>query len=184
MIQSARSNQFRFNFPRTFVPRVIVDKYKPYLQKIPGNIVYEPIDFINYSIQSLSFVGSSYDSVEQIDNPGVKRQYRGSLPTAELYGKEITVTFQLFDGFFNYWMMTDIFTYYYNLGGQTPYTPEGTRVQFLDSEGNIMVTAGLERVLFSSIADLELNFSSNTAEFVTFDCTFIYNKLDIKLELQ
>ena len=114
MIQSARSNQFRFNFPRTFVPRVIVDKYKPYLQKIPGNIVYEPIDFINYSIQSLSFVGSSYDSVEQIDNPGIKRQYRGSLPTAELYGKEITVTFQLFDGFFNYWMMTDIFTYYYN----------------------------------------------------------------------
>ncbi len=184
MIQSARSNQFRFNFPRTFVPQPVIDKYKPYLNRIPGNIITEPIDFVNYSIQSLSFVGSSYDPVEQVDNPGIKRQYRGSLPTQELYGKEITVTFQLFDGFFNYWMMTDIFTHYYNQGGNVPYIPEGTRIEFLDSEGTIVVSSEMQRVLFSSIADLELNYSSNTAEFVTFDCTFIYNKLATKLEIQ
>ena len=184
MIQSARSNQFRFNFPRTFVPRSVVDKYKPYINRIPGNIITEPIDFVNYSIQSINFVGSSYEPVEQVDNPGIKRQYRGSLPTQELYGKELTVTFQLFDGFVNYWMMTDIFTHYYNLGGEVPYIPEGSRLELLDSEGNIVISAEMQRVLFSSIADLELNFSTNTAEFITFDCTFIYNKLLTKLELQ
>jgi hypothetical protein len=184
MLQSARSNQFIFNFPRTFVPAEVASKYKTYLNRIPGNIISEPIDFLNYSIQSINFVGSSQDPVQQVDYPGIKRQYRTSFPVEELYAKELTVTFQLFDGFFNYWMMNDIFVYYYGLDGKHPYLPEGSRIQFLDSEGNIMVTVELERMLFQSIADLELNFSSNTAEFKTFDCTFVYNKLTTKLELQ
>ena len=55
---SAKNNQFRFEFPRTFIPSEIVDKYKPFIQKMPGNMISEPIDFFNYGIQSLNIPGA------------------------------------------------------------------------------------------------------------------------------
>ena len=67
MLVSARNNQFRFNFPKTFIPKEIIDKYRPYLNRIPGNMIKEPIDFLNYGIQGLNLPGPSYDPVEQFD---------------------------------------------------------------------------------------------------------------------
>ena len=51
MILSARNNQFKFDFPRTFIPKEIAKKYKPFLTRIPGGLIKEPIDYWNYGIQ-------------------------------------------------------------------------------------------------------------------------------------
>ena len=48
MILSARNNQFKFEFPRNFIPKEIADKYKPYLNRMPGSMIKEPIDYFNY----------------------------------------------------------------------------------------------------------------------------------------
>ena len=44
MFLSSRNNQFKFDFPRKFIPQPIVDKYKPFINKMPGGMIKEPID--------------------------------------------------------------------------------------------------------------------------------------------
>ena len=78
MILSARNNQFKFDFPRNFIPKEIAEKYKPFLTRIPGGLIKEPIDYWNYGIQSLNLPGPSFDAVTQVDYPGNQRAFRSS----------------------------------------------------------------------------------------------------------
>ena len=50
---SGLNNNFRFTFPKLFVPQEIEDKYSPVLNRIPGNMCDNVVDFLNYSIQSV-----------------------------------------------------------------------------------------------------------------------------------
>lgn len=183
MILSARNNQFKFEFPRTFIPKEIADKYRPYLNRIPGGLIKEPIDYFNYGIQSMNLPGPSFDPVTQNDFPGNTRRFRTSLPKQELFDKSLTVTMQAFDGWVNYWMAVELFDYYYKLDGKNPFVPEGVGLQMLDGEGNIFVTIQLKDMVMNGVSALDLNFSSNTIEFQTFDIDFTYNILDVKVNL-
>ena len=183
MILSARNNQFKFDFPRNFIPKVISDKYKPFLNRIPGGLIKEPIDYWNYGIQSLNLPGPSFDAVTQVDYPGNQRAFRSSIPKQQLFDKTMTVTMQAFDGYVNYWMAVEMFEHYYKLSGKHPYLPEGVGVQMLDADGNVFVTIKLKDMIMSSVGALDLNFSSNTIEFQTFDITFGYNILDVVVNI-
>lgn len=183
MILSARNNQFRFEFPRTFIPKEIADKYRPYLNRIPGGLIKEPIDYFNYGIQSMNLPGPSFDAITQNDFPGNTRSFRSSLPKQELFDKNLTVTMQAFDGWINYWMAVELFDYYYKQSGKKPFVPEGVGLQMLDGEGNIFVTVQLKDMILNGVSALDLNFSSNTIEFQTFDLNFTYNILDIAVNL-
>jgi hypothetical protein len=183
MLVSARNNQFSFSFPRNFIPKQIADKYRSYFNKMPGGLIKEPIDFFNYGIQSINLPGPSFTPVEQNDAPGITRRFRSSLPKEELIDTSLTVTMQAFDGWVNYWMAVEIFDYYYALGSKNQYIPEGVGIEMLDGEGYALVTVNLKDMLMSSVGSLDLNFSSNTVEFKTFDITFIYNRLDIAVNL-
>ena len=182
MLLNSRNNLFQFNFPKTFMPKEVSNKYKAYLNRIPGNVIEEPIDFINYTIQSINIPGMGYDAVEQSKYPGRNVQWRDAKPVQELFQKEATITFQLVDGFINYWMMLDILKYYYSFENRQPFI-EDLNVRMMDSEGQAIVTARLSRVLMKSISDLSLSFASNVAEFNTFDLTLGYNELDVVIEL-
>jgi len=183
MILSARNNQFKFEFPRNFIPKEIADKYRPYLNRIPGGLIKEPIDYFNYGIQSMNLPGPSFDPVSQNDFPGNTRNFRTSLPKQELFDKTLTITMQAFDGWVNYWMAVELFDFYYKKNGKDPFIPEGVGLQMLDGEGNIFVTVQLKDMIINGVSALDLNFSSNTIEFQTFDIDFTYNILDIAVNL-
>jgi len=53
----------------------------------------------------------------------------------------------------------------------------------LDGEGNVLVTVKLRQMIWISVSNLDLNFSSNTVEFQTFDLTFHHNFLEFKVDL-
>ena len=81
-------------------------------------------------------------------------------------------------------MCIEIFNYYYSLGGnKNLYIPSPVGVQMLDAEGNNIVTAHLDQIIFNAVGALDLNFSSNTIEFQTFELNFTYNILDIKVNI-
>lgn len=183
MILSARNNQFRFDFPRNFIPKEIANKYRPYLNRIPGGLIKEPIDYFNYGIQSMNLPGPSFDPVTQNDFPGNTRSFRSSLPKQELFDKSLTVTMQAFDGWVNYWMAVETFDYYYQRSGKEAFVPEGVGLQMLDGEGNVFVTVRLKDMIMTGVSALDLNFSSNTVEFQTFDVDFTYNILDVAVNL-
>lgn len=183
MFLTGRNNQFRFEFPRPFIPKEIADKYRPFINKIPGSMIKEPIDLFNYTIQSINLPGPSYDPVSQIDYPGLTRNFKASQPFQQNYDKTLNVTCKAIDGYVNYWMTVEIFNYYYSLGGNENLYLPPLNIQMLDAEGNNIVLVQLDQVVFNSIGSLDLNFSSNTIEFQTFELGFTYNILDIKINI-
>jgi hypothetical protein len=182
MLLDARNNLFQFSFPRNFIPKEISDKYKPYLNRMPGNVIEEPIDFINYTIQSINLPGMGFEPVTQAQYPGRNIVWRNTLPTQELFQKEFTVTFQLVDGYINYWILLDTLNYYYRFSNGQKFI-EDLNVRMTDSEGNILVTARIKRPLIKNIGDLSMSFASNVAEFSTFELSIGYNELEVIIEL-
>ena len=182
MILNSRNNLFNFQFPRTFIPKEVADKYKKYLNRMPGNIITEPIDFINYSIQGVSIPGISFDPVTQSPNDGTIIYKRGALPIQNLIERQFTVTMQLLDGFINYWIMQDTLLYYYSKAVKEG-SIDDIKLQVLDAEGIHVASVVFEKPIMNTISELELNMSQNIAEFNTFTIDFHYNKFSIQLEI-
>lgn len=183
MILNSRNNLFDFRFPRKFIPEEVAAKYKPYLNKIPGNLLAEPVDFVNYSIQGLNIPGVSFDPTTQADNDGTTRYHRGAIPIQNTVERQFTVTFQLLDGYINYWIMMDTLLYYYARTTKEPYIQPLT-LRILDSEGSSVAYMQFERVIMNSINELSLSMADNVAEFSTFEVTFFYNRLNLRLEIE
>jgi hypothetical protein len=182
MILNSRNNLYNFKFPRNFIPQEVADKYRKYLNRMPGNILTEPIDFINYSIQGINLPGVSFDPVTQNNNDGTVRYHRGAQPLQNLIEREFTVTMQLLDGFINYWIMNDTLLYYYSREERQPFL-EDLKLQIMDSEGIHVISAQFHQPILKSISELDLNMSQNVAEFNTFNLTFNYNKYSLVLEI-
>ena len=66
---SGKNNNFKFSFPKPFVPKEIEDKYSPILNMIPGNMCTTVVDFLNYSIKSVELEVNpvEYEPIEQVD---------------------------------------------------------------------------------------------------------------------
>jgi len=182
MILNSRSNLFNFKFPKSFIPKEVADKYRPYLNRMPGNLIEEPIDFINYTIQGISIPGASFDPSEQNFNDGTTVYKRGFIPLQNLVNRELTVKMQLLDGFINYWILTDTLMYHYNKDNSKSYIDD-LKLQLLDAEGVHVMSAVFEKPIMNSISELELNMAENVAEFSTVDVSFFYNKFNLVNEL-
>ena len=183
MILNSRNNTFDFKFPRNFIPAEVAEKYKTYLTKVPGSMLAEPIDFVNYSIQGVNIPGVSFDPISQADNDGSIRYQRGAVPIQNTIERQFTVTMQLLDGFINYWIMMDTLLYYYARSTTEPYT-EPLTLRILDAEGASVAYMEFQKPIMNSINELSLNMAQNVAEFNTFEVSFFYNKLDLRLEIE
>lgn len=182
MILNSRNNLFNFKFPRNFIPKEVADKYRPYLNRMPGNLMSEPIDFINYSLQGVSLPGITFDPIEQAPNDGTTTYHRGAIPIQNTIERQFTVEMQLLDGYINYWIMQDTLLYYYSRTNKKPFTDD-LKLQILDAEGIHVMSVVFEKPIMNSISELELNMSQNIAEFSTFTLNFYYNKFNLKLEI-
>lgn len=182
MILNSRNNAYDFRFPRNFIPNEVVEKYKKYLNRVPGGLLAEPVDFVNYSIQGINIPGITFDPITQADNDGTTRYHRGAVPIQNTITREFTVTFQLLDGFINYWIMMDTLLYYYARTTKEPYIEPFT-LRILDAEGASVAFMKFEKIILNSINELNLNMAENVADFSTFECSFVYNKMSLELEI-
>lgn len=182
MILNSRNNLYNFKFPRKFIPQEVADKYRKYLNKMPGSLMSEPVDFINYSIQGVSIPGITFDPIQQTPNDGTITYHRGSIPIQNTIERQFQVEFQLLDGFINYWILQDTLLYYYSKENRKPFIDD-LKLQILDAEGIHVMSAVFEKPILNSITELNLNFSSNLAEFNIFTLNFYYNKFNLKLEI-
>jgi len=93
------------------------------------------------------------------------------------------VTMQLLDGFINYWIMMDTLLYYYARSTKQAYIDPLT-LRILDAEGASVAYMEFTDCIMNSINELSLNFAENVASFSTFEVTFFYNKLNLRLEVE
>ena len=201
MFLNARSDLFKVEFPRNFIPKSIKEKYAPYVFRMP-TMINDVSDLINYTIQTVTIPTMNYTPAEQMKpegknkfvqqepNPnslgnsstegGRTRRWRSSQNIQEIFTKEFQVTFQLIDGHINYWIMLDTLLYYYNFQNKERFS-ESIPVRILDAEGNVMFTALFVDCLFTGLTEYQLSYSDLSQEFKTFDATFQYNTLNLEL---
>tara|TARA_Y100000385_G_C13073234_1_gene630081 strand:- start:1077 stop:1652 length:576 start_codon:yes stop_codon:yes gene_type:complete len=191
MILDSRSDLFRVEIPKVFLPDFIKNKYSPYIHRMP-TIISDASDLINASIQTVTVPAVSFDPVTQArssikSNPpnrrrGDNRTFRDSKDPNSLVEKTFTITFKLYDGFINYWILLEAFYYYYNPENFNTYTFD-IPVRIHDSEGNLMYSIKYKDVLFTGMSQFELSYSDNIQQFKTFECNFTYNEFDFNFEI-
>jgi hypothetical protein len=177
MILSAKNNNFIVRFNKGFFYESVVNKYETYIKRLP--IPYENLhDYMTAGIQAMTFPALTAEPVEQIlyeDNYTSK----GGLRLERYLERQFNITFKLYEGYINYWVMFDMFRAFYDLDNKDAFLPDVT-LSFLDQTGFEFVAVEFHQVLMTNISELELNYSSNTAEFKTFNMNFKYNYIKIK----
>lgn len=75
--------------------------------------------------------------------------------------------------------MFDLFRDYYDLDNKDKFLAD-VNLTFLDQTGFEFISVEMHQILMLSMSELELNYSSNAADFKTFNVNFKYNFIKIK----
>lgn len=194
MILNSKSNQFKILLPIGFIPDSIEQKYSRFLKRMPTP--FPSIrDYVNHSIQSITFPSVSAEVIEQANGrssysePGDDgemdfltknpRYIKGSLDMSRLLDKSFNVTFKLSDGCLNYWILFEVFQEFLQTYNTEQYKPNFL-IHYLDSFGYQINTIEYDKILITGISEVEMNYSALTYEFRTFNMTFKYSNFYIK----
>ncbi len=182
---SGLNNNFKFTFPKVFVPEEIEKNYLPILNRIPGNMCTTVIDFLNMSIKSveLEVNPAEYEPIEQVDRgTPYGRLHRSDFFPDFLWKKSMTITFQLDSAYIIWSMLIDLFMYYYCVEPKPRYIPACPGMEILDCYDHSLYRITFDDLLFTGVSGLEFDFSSNSIDQKTMTATFVANKINFDLE--
>lgn len=183
MFLNARANSFYFQFPKNFFTPAVIAEYEKYYKNLP--IPYDTIgDFMNSTIQSISFPSMQIPLVEQVRPLGKIQNYKSSQNIQDMFTRDFTITFKLVDGFFNYWIMLANIIDFLDFKNTTDKNFKDYLIlRLLDTKGNIVTSIFFKQVLITSMTEFNLSYSSNNPTFTTFTVGFKFNLMDIKNEI-
>jgi len=182
MILNAKNNNFRVELASNFFNDDIIKKYEFVLKRLPSP--WKSIrNYINAGIQEFSLPSISLPVAEQynLHNPTTPWKGKGNMEFN--IDKEFSITFKLYEGFINYWILLEHLEWFYQYTTRAQVFPN-TYLSFLDNLGYELICYKFGRVLFTGISELNLSFSSNIPEFKTFTCDFRYTNMDVLRRLQ
>ena len=181
MILNARANSFFFVFPKGFFPPGVEDKYFQYIksQSIPYDTLTQ---YMNSTIQSVTFPSLAASSVTQIRPLGKTITYQSATPIQNMFSQGFNVTFRMASGFINYFVMLETMLEHLNFKNPQLFV-ENLPLQVLDNSGNVIATVQFKGVTISSLSELNLNYTQNAPTATSFTAGFNYNYLSIDLEM-
>lgn len=197
---SPRYDLFKFSLPKDFLPKEIEEKYTNILSKNTA-VISTPIDYLNESIQGVSFPAISDLNVSQeqhgsnsIVRSNINEKGLGKINVEpkhdivhvspenplEKIAKEFKVTFRLNQGFYNYFMLYE--TIFYKIC--KPLRNGPIPVLFIDlmgSSGEVNARIKFIDCYLDGIEGLEFDYSKVERNAGTFDITFKFNNIDFDL---
>lgn len=197
---SPRYDLFKFSLPKDFLPKEIEEKYTNILSKNTA-VISTPIDYLNESIQGVSFPAISDLNVSQeqhgsnsIVRSNINENGLGKINVEpkhdithvspenplEKISKEFKVTFRLNQGFYNYFMLYE--TIFYKIC--KPLRNGPIPVLFIDlmgSSGEVNARVKFIDCYLDGIEGLEFDYSKVERNAGTFDITFKFNNIDFDL---
>jgi hypothetical protein len=186
MILSSRSDLFRFEFPKVFIPQEVKTRWAPYVQRMPT-----PTDdisaMVNYSVQSFTVPNYNYQAIEQVKPGngttarGTVRKWRNSLSPEMMSERKFEVTLKLLDGYWNYWVMLETFFHHYDFDTRDPFIVD-MPLRIMDAEGNVLYTVTFHDCLFTGIDKFDLSFSEVEPGVKTFTCNFEFNETAVTFD--
>ena len=192
---SPRYDQFRFVFPKDFIPEEIAEKYAELLNR-DANVLRAPIDYLNESIQGITFPGvdsilgqqtqHSSNPVVRRNSPGLGRinvepaldvNYKNPQNPLSLIKREFTVTFRYNQGLYNYFMLYEILFHLMCKHIDEP-CADVLYIDILNEEGVPVSRLSMAQVYMDAIDGLEFSYNKVERESGTFQVTFKFNNLD------
>lgn len=186
---SPRYDLFRFELPKTFLPKEVNDKYQKILARNAG-VLTTPIDYLNESIQGINIPGMKELTIEQDQHshnsitgnrlniePRRENTYKDTGNPLDKIDKEITITFRFNQGFYNYFMLYE--TIFWKFCKPTDYPNEDVLyIELLDETGRINARIKFFDCIFDGIDGLDFTYSKMERDSGTFNITFKYNNID------
>lgn len=199
---SPRLDLFVFRFPKDFLPEEIEKKYTLMLNK-EKSLIRTPIEYLNESIQGISFPGISDLLVEQQQisqhpenlnaQSGLKMKRVNVEPTRNnvtyspknilsQVGGEFTVTLRKNQGLYNYFMMYETI-FYKVLKEYDNVTKKDDlfEIDILDSTGKVIGRVKLFQPRIDGIDGLEFSYNKLERQVETFDLKFRFNNIDFDI---
>lgn len=191
---SPRYDQFRFLFPKEFLPPEVAEKWQQKINK-DAAVITTPIDYLNESIRGITLPGISDLIVTQQQhstNP-IKRtiqrinvepnQNNSTYSTGNPLDKiqrEVTIRFRMNQGLYNYWMLYE--TIFCRICKHELYD-DGTdlSIYILDENGVRVVRVDLFQCHISGIDGLEFGFDKTERQSDEFNLTITFNNIDIEI---
>ena len=190
---SPRYDLFKFSFPKDFLPNEIQERYNTILNK-DSAVIYNPIDYLNESIQGVDFPGINDLLVQQIQH-GSNSLKKGDKktnvepahefvyttpenPLAKI-NPEFKVTFRLNLGLYNYFMMYETIFYHVCKPESKPSEPV-LYIEILNEDGTIVSRIKFLDVHINGIDGLEFNYNKTERDSNTFDVSFRFNNIDFE----
>lgn len=187
---SPRYDLFRFELPKTFIPKEVSDKYQKILNKNAG-VLTTPIDYLNESLQGITIPGISDLTVDQTQHsnnsisglgkinvePSRSNTYKSTANPLDKINKEITITFRFNQGFYNYFMLYE--TIFWKFCKPTNYPNEDVLfIELLDETGKINARVKFMDCVIDGLDGLDFTYSKIERDSGTFNLTFKFNNID------
>lgn len=187
---SPRYDLFNFQFPKTFLPKEINDKYQKILERNAG-VLTTPIDYLNESIQGINIPGISDLTIDQTQHstnsisglgkinvePSRQNTYKSTANPLDKINKEITVTFRFNQGFYNYFMLYETIFWKYCKPIDRP-NEDVLYVDLMDETGRITSRIKFFDCVVDGIEGLDFTYSKVERDSGTFNITFKFNNID------
>jgi hypothetical protein len=187
---SPRYDLFRFELPKTFLPKEVNDKYQKLLNRNAGVLV-TPIDYLNESIQGVNIPGISDLTVEQEQHshnsisgrnkigvdPNRQNTYKATGNPLDKISKEITVTFRFNQGFYNYFMLYETIFWKYCKPTNLP-NEDVLYIDLMDETGRATARVKYIDCVLDGLEGLDFNYSKIERDPGTFTLTFKFNNID------
>jgi DNA-dependent RNA polymerase auxiliary subunit epsilon len=188
---SPRYDLFRFQFPRDFIPTEISERYGKIIMEEFGTIT-SPIDYLNESIQGISFPGISDVNVTQQQHSSNELErksnrlnvesktdiiYTSTANPLDKINKEFKVTFRMNQGLYNYFMLYEMLFHYICkpiLREEEPVL----YVEILDESGVVRSKIKYMDCHIDGIDGLDFSYNKIERDSGTFDVIFKFNNID------
>ena len=190
---SPRYDQFRFCFDKSFLPKEVNDKWQEFMARDAG-VLTTPIDYLNESIKGVTFPGITDLIITQPQhstNPNVRKigrmnvepnqnnlTYATNNPLDKIQ-REITVTFRMNQGLYNYFMLYE--TIFYRICKQHLYKDgDELVIDILGETGVVMARIYLHQCHISGLEGLEFSYDKVERQSDTFNMTISFNNLNME----
>lgn len=191
---SPRYDLFKFQFPKDFLPKELDEKYAKVLAK-NASVLTSPIEYLNESIQGVSFPGiselvSEQDQIalnpnrfiegKQGTEPFYKHSYISPINPLAAIEREFKVTMRQNQGLYNYWMMYETI-FHKILKDKEPMFDECFTLFIMNETGEACARVDMYDNYIKGIDGIEFNYNKVDRQTDTFDVTFAFNNIQFDI---
>jgi len=175
-ILNSKANMYVIWFPRDFFYPEVRERWTPVVKRL--KLPYDSLeDFINATVQSVTFPEFSFSNVSQPQTM-FNITYRGGKELEPSVEKTISVSFKLTEGFISYWMFFDQIELYRKYSATVPFWPS-MYISFLDHHGFELMAFEFKQIVPTSLSQLTVGYSTVVSDFSTFSLGLKYNRYKI-----